>query len=133
MISASPQSSNRMGGIWRSCASGECFQPLDGFGFLLDPERVVEFVEEAAEGDAQGQLDDLSFAEMAAEPGEEGIGNAVRVFPGGDRVFDDELVALVEFRVVAVIENAIDTGGRDSLDDQKRRVMRDAVIAGVEL
>jgi hypothetical protein len=47
-----------MAGIWRSCASGECLQPLDGFGFLLDPERVVEFVEEAAEGDAQGQLDD---------------------------------------------------------------------------
>ena len=68
---------------------------------------------------------------MAAEPSEEGIGNAVRVFPGGDRVFDDELVSLVEFRVVAVIENAIDTGGRDPLDDQKRRVMRDGVIAGV--
>ena len=63
-------------------------QPLESFGFLFDPERVVEFVEEAAEGDAQRQLDDLSFAEMAAEPGEEGIGDAVRVFPGGDRVFD---------------------------------------------
>jgi len=122
-----------MGGIWQSCASGECLQPFDGFRFLLDPERVVEFVEEAAEGDAQRQLDDLGFAEMAAEPGEESIGNAVRVLPGGDRVFDDELVALVEFRVVAVIENAIDTGGRDPLDDQKRRVMRDAIIAGVQL
>ena len=69
---------------------------------------------------------------MAAEPGEESIGNAVRVLPGGDRVFDGELVPLVEFRVVAVIENAIDTGGRDPLDDQKRRVMRDAIIAGVQ-
>ena len=69
-----------MAGIWRCCASGECLQPLDGFGFLLDPERVVEFVEEAAEGDAQRQLDDLRFAEMAAEPGEEGIRDAVQVF-----------------------------------------------------
>src|ERR1700730_17024546 len=130
MISASPQRSSRMAGIWRCCASGECLQPLESFGFLLDPERVVEFVEEAAEGDAQRQLDDLSFAEMAAEPGEEGIGDAVRVFPGGDRVFDDELVPLVKFRVVSAIENAIDTGGGEPLDDQKQRGMRAPKIAG---
>src|ERR1700730_2568570 len=112
MISALPQSSSRMAGIWHSCASGECLQPLDGFGFLLlDPERVVEFVEEVAEGDAQGQFDDLGFPEMAAEPGEESIGYAVRVLPGGDCVFDDELVRVVEFRVIAVIEDAIDTVG----------------------
>jgi len=69
---------------------------------------------------------------MAAEPGEESIGYAVRVLPGGDCVFDDELVPVVEFRVIAVIEDANDAGGRDPLDDQKRRVMRDAIIAGVQ-
>jgi hypothetical protein len=81
-----------MAGIWQSCASGDRLQPArSGFGFLLDPERVVEFVdEEAAEGDARGQLDDLGFAEMAAEPKRRSIGCAVRVLPGGDRVFGDE-------------------------------------------
>jgi hypothetical protein len=68
---------------------------------------------------------------MAAEPGEESIGYAVRVLPGADCVFDDELARPVEFRVVAIVEDAIDAGGRDPLDDQKRRVTRDAVIAGV--
>ena len=99
-----------MGGIWQSCASGECLQPLAGFGFLLDPERVVEFVEEAAEGDAQGQLDDLRFAEMAAQSREQSVGDTGRPFPRRDRVFDDELVPFVEFRMVAVIEYPFDAG-----------------------
>src|ERR1700738_2755393 len=131
MISALPQSSSRMAGIWHSCASGECLQLLDGFGFLLDPERVVEVVEEAAEGDVQGQFDDLGFPEMAAEPGEESIGYAVRVLPGGDCVFDDELVRVVEFRVIAVIEDANDAGRRDPLDHQEPGVMRNAIMTRV--
>src|SRR4051795_2197683 len=84
-------------------SSADCCEPFRGCRFFLDAERVVEFVEEAAERNAQGQLDDLRFAEIAAHPLEERVGDVVRPFPSSDRVFDDELVSRVEFWVVPVI------------------------------
>jgi len=122
-----------MAGTLLFCGSADCGEPLGGFGLFLDAECVVEFIEEAAERDAQGQLNQLSLAEAFPKPGEERIGNAVRPLPRGDRVFDDDLVPVVEFRVVAVIENPFDAGGRDTLDDEERRVVRYAIVTLVEL
>ena len=90
------------------CGSADSSELLDGFGLFLDAERVVEFVEKAAERDAQGQLDQLSLAEMRFKSGEQRVGNAVRPLPRRDRVCDDELVSVVEFRVIAVFENPFD-------------------------
>ena len=59
---------------------------------------------------AQGELDQLCLAEMRFKSGEERFGYAVRPLPGGNRVFDDELVPFVEFRMVAVIEYPFDAG-----------------------
>ena len=86
-------------------------QLLDGFRLFLDAESVVEFVEETAKRDAEGQLDQLCLAEILFQPGEERVGDAAWPLPGANRVFDDKLVPLVEFRVVAVIEDAFDAGG----------------------
>src|SRR5260370_26162561 len=99
---------------------------LDGFGLFIDAECVVEFIEEAAERDAQGELDQLGLAEILMQSGEERVGDAVRPLPRGNRVFDDELVPFVEFRVVAVIEDPFDAGGRDTPANQERRVGRAA-------
>ena len=65
--------------------------------------------------------------------GKEGVADPARSFPGGDRIFDDELVPIIELRVVMVIEDAVDTGRRDSFDDQERLMMRHAIVAGIEL
>src|SRR5439155_25374939 len=108
-------------------------EPLGGFGLLLDLERVVELVEEAAERDAQRQFDDLRLAEMLAQPREEGVRDAAWLVPGGDRVLDDEPVYRVEFRVVLVSEEAVRPRRRHPLDREKRLVMGDAVLTRVEL
>src|SRR6266446_5370122 len=102
-------------------------------GLIVDLQRVVEAVEEAAEGDAQGQLDNLRFAEARAEAREERIADALRVVGDGDGVFDDEAVDVVELGMVAVIEHAIDAGITQPLYHQHRLVMGDAVMARVEL
>src|SRR5712691_7591395 len=80
-------------------SAGDGGEPLAGFRLFLDLQRVVEFVEEAAERDAQGQFDDLCLAEMLAQPREEGVRDTAGLLPGGDRVFDDQLIDLVELRV----------------------------------
>src|SRR5260370_12641208 len=101
---------------------------MGGFGLFLDGECVVEFIEEGAERDAQGELDQLGLAEILMQSGEERVGDAVRPLPRGNRVFDDELVPFVEFRVVAVIEDPFDAGGRDTLPNEARRLGRPAII-----
>jgi hypothetical protein len=121
MISASLRSSSRTAGIWRSCASGDGREPLGRLGLFLDPQRVVEFVEETAERDAQREFDNLRLAEIFPEPSEQRVGNAMRMFPGGDRILDRKLVPLVEFWVVAaVIKDMVGPGGRNTLYHQKR-------------
>src|SRR5204863_119699 len=76
-------------------------------GLLLDPQRVVELVKEAAQRDAEGQFDDLRLAEMPPEASEQLVRDAVGALPGGDRIFDDELVGIVELRMIAVIEETV--------------------------
>ena len=102
-------------------------------GFFLYAECVVEFIEETAERDAQGQLDQLGLAEMRFKSGEQRVGDAARPLPRGNRVFDGKLVPLVEFWVVAVIEYPFDAGARDTLDNEERGVVRHAIITLVEL
>src|SRR4051812_15368767 len=70
----------RRGGTGRYCGHAG-----DRLRLLLDPQRVVEFVEEAAERNAQRQLDDLPLGEMRAQTVEQRIGDAVRALPGGNR------------------------------------------------
>ena len=53
---------------------------------------------------------------MPAQPLEEMVGNAIGIFPGSDRVFDDELIHFVQFGVVAVVEQPVRPCGRDALD-----------------
>jgi hypothetical protein len=107
---------------------------LGRLGLFLDAERVVEFVEETAERDAQREFDNLRLAEIFPEPSEQRVGNAMRMFPGGDRILDRKLVPLVEFWVVAaVIEDMVGPGGRNTLYHQKRRVVRHAIVAGIQL
>src|SRR5689334_24183468 len=89
----------RSGGALRG--SGETGDRLRLF---LDLQRVVELVEKAAQRDAQGQLDDLRLAETRPQAIEQRVRDAVRVLPGGDRIFDDEPVGVVEFGMIAVVE-----------------------------
>src|SRR5436189_6319662 len=90
-------------------------QPLRRLGLLLEPQRVIERVEEPAKRDAQRQFDDLRLVEMLPQPVKQTVGNAAGVLPRGDGVFHDELVHLVELRMVAVIEQPVSAGGRDAL------------------
>ncbi len=102
-------------------------------GLLVDLQRVVEAVEEAAERDAQGELDDLGLAEAGAQAIEERLADALRVVGDGDRVLDDEAIDIVELGMVAVVEDAIGALGGQAFDHQHRLVMGDAVVTFVEL
>src|SRR5262249_49483155 len=63
----------------------QCGEAGDRLGLLLDHQRVVELVEKPAQGDAQGQFDDLRLAKMAPQPIEQGLADAAGVIGGGDR------------------------------------------------
>src|SRR5947207_10642061 len=99
-------------------------QPLRRLGLLLDPQRVIELVEEPAKRDAQRQFDDLRLAEMLPQPVKQTVGDAAGVLPRGDRILDDDFINLVELRMIAVIEQPVGARGRDALHRKKRLVMR---------
>src|SRR3546814_6283222 len=98
----------------------QLFDALGRFRLFLDLERVVELVEEAAERDAQRQLDDLRLGEVLAQPLEHGVAQAVGRVPGGDRILDHQLVDGVELGMVLILEQPVDPRRRDALDGQER-------------
>jgi hypothetical protein len=57
----------------------ECREPPGSFGLFLDAERIIEFLEESRERDAQDELYDLRFNEMAAQPDEKPVLDPVSI------------------------------------------------------
>src|SRR5271155_2390293 len=88
-------------------SAGDGGQALGRLRLRLDLQRVVVLVEETAQRDAQRQFDDLRLAEMLAQPQEQRVRDAARIFPGGDRVLDDKLVLFVELGVILIIEEPV--------------------------
>jgi hypothetical protein len=62
----------------------------------------LNLLKKPAEGDAQGQLDDLRSLKWRRRR-EQSVGEAVRPFTRSDWAFDDELAPPVEFRLVPLI------------------------------
>ena len=53
---------------------------------------------------------------MPPQPREQLVGDTVGALPGDDRIFDDELVGIVQLRVIRVIEQPVGAGRRHTLD-----------------
>ena len=53
--------------------------------------------------------------------------------PGGDGVFDHQLVRRIQLRMLALVQHPVDAFGGMPLHHQEGLVVRDAVVAGVQL
>ena len=94
-------------------------------------QHVVEAVEGAAQGDPPGQLHDLRLGEMFTQAVEHRVAHPVEIVRDLDRIFHDEFVDRVELRMVLIVQNRLGPGRADTLDGEKRRVMRDTIVTSV--
>src|SRR5687767_4603400 len=95
-------------------------------GFRLYLQRVIEPVEEPAQCDARGELDDLPLAEMLAQPGEHLVLDPPGPGVYGERVVAHQALHRVEARDLG-LEDPIHGLARQSLSFQHRGVVTDAI------
>jgi hypothetical protein len=95
----------------------------------LNLKNIIEAVEGTAERDPPCQLDDLWLAEMPAEAGENLVPRPAPVVRNRGAVLDHQLVDVVEFGMVRVVEEALRPGLGHALHRELRRAVGDAVLA----
>ena len=90
--------------------------------FHLDGESLVDLVEQAGQGDAHGQLDDLAVREMLAHPIEHGVADPPGALRHADRVVAHQTFLIAEARRTVRLQSR-DTVGVEAEFDQDGGMM----------
>src|SRR3954471_5698059 len=88
----------------------------------LDPQGIVEPVEEAAQRDAQGQFADLYLGEMLPQAFEQAVMDAVGSLPRDPGIFDHQPIHRIQLPMIG-LRQPVDGLGRDPFHGQERPMM----------